>query len=94
MKHINVRQLLREFNSLFPLPDEGLLVIRKEGDFFITPQPVKGTYVISNSTKGTTEKIISKISEQPVKTYNERFYSPVTGMCIHGKQRGGCDKCK
>lgn len=39
---------MREFNSLFPLPTEGILVIKKDSNFYLTPEPVRGTNVIKN----------------------------------------------
>ncbi len=42
MKTINVRQLLREFNSIFPLPADGIKVDRRDGDsFYIYPKSLE-----------------------------------------------------
>ena len=35
MKEINVRKLFRKFKSLFPIPSDGIRVMRREGDFYI-----------------------------------------------------------
>jgi len=38
MKQISFRELLREPKKIFPIPSEGLEVVRREGNFYIYPQ--------------------------------------------------------
>lgn len=69
MKEINVRELLRNFKSLFPIPADGIKVIRREGDF----------YIYKEKKRKTAELLLNKIAEKVPNTVFEKIPSaPVT----------------
>ena len=43
MKEINVRELLRNFKLIFPIPEDGIKVKRRGGDFYIYPSKKRKT---------------------------------------------------
>ena len=52
MKEINVRELLRNFKLIFPIPEDGIKVKRRGGDFYIYPSKKRKTSapVVDTST--------------------------------------------
>ncbi len=74
MKEINVRTLFRNFKSLFPIPRDGIRVLRKEGNFLIyreTAAPKVKPVDVS--------LIIDKVAEKvPGTTFVKQPPAPVT----------------
>lgn len=71
MKEINVRTLFRNFKSLFPIPADGIRVLRREGDFYI--------YKEKKRKEKDAELIINKVAEKAPNTVFEKTPAgPVT----------------
>jgi len=47
MKEINVRELLRNFKLIFPIPEDGIKVKRRGGDFYMYPSKKRKTPAVS-----------------------------------------------
>ena len=64
MKAINVRQLLRNFTSIFPIPDEGILIrCRDRRNFVIAPYKK-----MSDNREKKSDENLSDISEKVEKS--------------------------
>ena len=57
--------MLRSPKSMFPIPDEGIEIIRREGNFFVFPYNVKKAWDMDKSTQ-VEEPIPKLVPNNPV----------------------------
>lgn len=70
MKEINVRTLFRNFKSLFPIPADGIRVLRREGDFYIYKEKKRKekdvNYLINKVAEKAPDTVFEKNPSAPI----------------------------
>lgn len=75
MREITIRQLLRDFKSLLPIPEEGIKVTRRDGEaFFIYPSVRQ----LSDKLPGMSDETGEKNKKFPVR---RDIPEEITGWC-------------
>lgn len=87
MKKITVRQLMRDFKSIFPIPDEGILVTRQGGEGFVIYKVTNARPVRQDGQK-EEEKINLDSLKPKEEVVTDLTYGMIKGWCQTHWEKG------